>query len=331
MLEFFKKYGVLTFISLFFLGIVIYFASDTVKNTVPGKTIGGDDIIFSIGEKNVTADEYYDQLNDTLGISTTAVLFQMTVSEKAIETTEEMKTQAKLLADSALNQYVSQYGSVAASEEIIDSILRTYGFTGGIEDLDDYFLFTIKNSKIPEEYLTQHKDELIPPYMEESQPRILSHILIKMEDPENPSDEELEKIATVEEALSNNTSFEEVAISYSDDPGSAVAGGYLGLSDSSTSYVPEFLSASLALQEGETSEWIKTDYGYHLIRCDAATFEKIMELEPQSFYEAFFTKNPTVSSKALWEKSKELGVTFADEALEQKLLEYFGLNNGGEE
>ncbi len=59
--------------------------------------------------------------------------------------------------------------------------------------------------------------------------------------------------------------FAELASKYSADPGSARNGGELGWV-SRGSFVPEFEAAAYRMQDGEFSEIVKTDFGYHLIQ-----------------------------------------------------------------
>lgn len=59
--------------------------------------------------------------------------------------------------------------------------------------------------------------------------------------------------------------FAALAAEYSDDPGSGANGGDLGWAKRGA-YVPEFDEAVFSLPIGETSEPIKTQFGYHLIQ-----------------------------------------------------------------
>ena len=60
-------------------------------------------------------------------------------------------------------------------------------------------------------------------------------------------------------------SFEELARVYSDDPGSARAGGDLGNQKRGT-FVPEFEAAAYNLENGEISPIVETEFGFHLIQ-----------------------------------------------------------------
>ena len=75
--------------------------------------------------------------------------------------------------------------------------------------------------------------------------------------------EKLEGIA--QKIISGEESFEAMALKYSMDPGSAARGGDLGFAKRG-SYVPEFEAAVFSLSEGEMSEIIESEYGFHFIK-----------------------------------------------------------------
>ena len=92
-----------------------------------------------------------------------------------------------------------------------------------------------------------------------------SHILVAID--EDTTDEQAaELIKEIQSKLETET-FEELAKQYSDDPGSAAQGGDLGWAETGL-FVPEFESALFSMNVGDTSEAVKTDFGYHLIRMD---------------------------------------------------------------
>lgn len=59
--------------------------------------------------------------------------------------------------------------------------------------------------------------------------------------------------------------FNTLARTYSDDPGSARVGGDLGWQMRGT-FVPEFEAAAFNLEEGEVSDIVESDFGFHIIR-----------------------------------------------------------------
>jgi peptidyl-prolyl cis-trans isomerase D len=76
--------------------------------------------------------------------------------------------------------------------------------------------------------------------------------------------------------------FDELAKKYSDDPGSKDKGGDLG-TQPSTLFVPEFSKAALALNPGQTSDLVRTQFGYHIIQTlskQPASVKTLAEVKP---------------------------------------------------
>ena len=88
-----------------------------------------------------------------------------------------------------------------------------------------------------------------------------SHILIS-----TPGRSEEEALALIQSLQENVTqsNFADYAEKYSEDPGSRQQGGDLGWFKKGQ-MVPEFEQAAFALQPGQISEPVKTQFGYHLI------------------------------------------------------------------
>lgn len=117
--------------------------------------------------------------------------------------------------------------------------------------------------------------------------RHAEHILIKV-DANTPAGDKaaLDKIAEIQKKLKAGESFEELAKTYSQDPGSAKTGGDLGTFEQGV-MVPAFDDAVFAMKEGEVSKPVKTEFGYHLIK-----LEKIIpkQQQPLSAVKAEVTK-----------------------------------------
>jgi peptidyl-prolyl cis-trans isomerase C len=84
--------------------------------------------------------------------------------------------------------------------------------------------------------------------------------------------------------LKKGGKFEDIAKKQSKDPGSGAKGGDLDWANPG-SFVPEFSEALIKLKKGETtSEPIKSQFGYHIIRLDdvrQAQLPKVDEVKPQ--------------------------------------------------
>ena len=282
-MDYVKKYWFVALIAILFSIAIGYFAVSESNAKFKGKQVNGQDVVFEYNGKNVTADDLYDDMFETVAPSLGLRYVQMGMYRYAYEPSEELVAEAEEYYQNTITNYRGYYGE--NYEEYLLSDLYSLGYTK-IEDLKEYFIASLMATELEDNYLADHQDELYGAYAEAKHPRILEHILVKMEDAENPSEEELAKVAAIEEALASGQSFEEVAKAYSDDS-SAESGGYLGFSDDDTSYVTEFLAAAKALSEGEvTSEWVvhtstsSTGYnGWHLIKCVSTSYEDFKDDE----------------------------------------------------
>ncbi len=97
----------------------------------------------------------------------------------------------------------------------------------------------------------------------------VKHILISVKKWDNKTEvsEALNKIKSIQKELKNNGVFERLAEKYSDDQSSARNGGQIGFIKRGD-VVPEFEKAAFKLKEGEISDIVKTQFGYHLIKVD---------------------------------------------------------------
>jgi len=84
----------------------------------------------------------------------------------------------------------------------------------------------------------------------------------------------LAKARDVVKRLRSGSTWEEVCTKYSNDKGSATTGGLLGYVTTDSDLVPAIgkapaiVAAAFKLKEGETSEPLKSDRGWHVIRAD---------------------------------------------------------------
>lgn len=74
-----------------------------------------------------------------------------------------------------------------------------------------------------------------------------------------------ERLYSIRSRILKGERFSTLALLYSEDPGSAKKGGELGFQGKGE-LVPEFEAAAFALKDGEISEVVETEYGYHIIQ-----------------------------------------------------------------
>lgn len=101
------------------------------------------------------------------------------------------------------------------------------------------------------------------------------HILLRVTDDRSEA-QAIEELIALKERLQGGADFAELAREYSEDRGSAEAGGELGMVGRGI-FDPEFENALWSLQEGEISEPVVTEFGVHLIRLDAV---EVVEYPP---------------------------------------------------
>ncbi len=118
-------------------------------------------------------------------------------------------------------------------------------------------------------YYDQHREE----YRVPEQVKV-SHILIKTPLPTPGAKEDEKAVADartkaegVLKELKAGGDFAKLAEKYSDDPGSAKSGGDLGWIGRGRT-VPEFEKAAFSLGKGQTSDLVKSSYGFHIIHVE---------------------------------------------------------------
>jgi peptidyl-prolyl cis-trans isomerase SurA len=94
-----------------------------------------------------------------------------------------------------------------------------------------------------------------------------SHILVDFKDDSSKFDtvQAREKIDSIMQKIKNGESFSNLAQMYSEDPGSKIKGGDLDYFERRR-MVKEFDEAAFALDSGQVSDVVRTNFGYHIIK-----------------------------------------------------------------
>jgi len=93
----------------------------------------------------------------------------------------------------------------------------------------------------------------------------VAQIVIKPEITDDQKDKIREKLNNFRDRVYKGEDFKMLATLYSDDPGSAVKGGELGFVNRGD-LVPEFERAAFRLKEGEISNVVQSQFGYHIVQ-----------------------------------------------------------------
>jgi peptidyl-prolyl cis-trans isomerase D len=150
--------------------------------------------------------------------------------------------------------------------------------------------------------------EANPERFRSAEQRRARHILIAID--QDTDDASARKLATeLRTRLGAGEDFAELARKFSDDPGSASAGGDLGWAGQGT-YVAPFEAALYGQKLGEISDPVKTEFGYHIIQLaemrpgaersfEEARTELADEIRGSSAQDAFFALTEKMDDAAL--------------------------------
>lgn len=141
----------------------------------------------------------------------------------------------------------------------------------GIDTTDAFSKeFNLYKEQLKKPYLAETKiiDQLVEEAYKRFEQEInASHILIKIDPNAQPADtlKAYEKVTEIRNKALSGEDFAELAKQYSDDPSAARNGGNLGYFTSFQMVYP-FESAAYTTPEGEISQPVRTQFGYHLIK-----------------------------------------------------------------
>ena len=125
--------------------------------------------------------------------------------------------------------------------------------------------------------LRERLQTVVPLEFTATEPQIKARHLLVSITPEQPTTEQAEadalaRIQGVQARLAAGEDFAALAEELSEDPGSAAQGGDLGFFGEGM-MVPEFEEVAFALEIGQVSEPVRTQFGYHLLKLEERNAE----------------------------------------------------------
>ncbi len=185
-----------------------------------------------------------------------------------------IENRSAYLKDMANSKYAQILAGFPDERTMLDAykFRSSYEMKNAIERLDtDQYYAQAKYARITEkadvtpsevtDFYTMYQTQF-PMVPEEV---ALAQITILPELTESHKQELIDRLNKIKQDIQNGESFESQARIYSEDPGSAAKGG-LYTNISKGQMVKPFEAAALNLQEGELSEPVASDFGYHLIQ-----------------------------------------------------------------
>lgn len=314
-----KRFWFVILVAAIFLSVIGVFVNDKYQAVFKGKRVDGKSVVFEINGQDVTADDLYSKVYKISGTSLVAEKMINDFLTKNVELTSDELSDAQDTAAS----YMSYYTNNSISEETVNNYYAKLGY----KDLEDYAIAQAKEFKLAKAYVKERLDTYYPKFEENEKPRLVSHILIKMDDKDNPTDEEITRRDAVDTALAGGMTFAEAAEQYSEDETSRVENGSIGFQTASSSLDSGFLAEMLVLNSGETSGWTKSTYGQHLIHIDSTALADFEEND--DFWTALINywsdNDVNLTNIAVWDAIQAKSPTFASTELEQAIKDYLGI------
>ena len=184
---------------------------------------------------------------------------------------------------------------VVSNDEVEDEVNKRLSYfetqLGSVQKVEDYFGKSKANIKlelgkvIKDQFMAQKMQtkltsslKVTPAEVKESYALLsdseipnmptqveVAQIVIKPEITDDQKDNIREKLNNFRDRVYNGEDFKMLATLYSDDPGSAIKGGELGFVNRGD-LVPEFERAAFRLKEGEISNVVESQFGYHIVQ-----------------------------------------------------------------
>ncbi len=186
--------------------------------------------------------------------------------------------------DQALDQQIQQRIDQAGGEEALEKILGKK-----ISELRRFYrndvrkqLLTqqIQSTRFNDVKVSRSDVEQFYATYKDSLPKVgesvnLSHILLEVKPGESAYREARALAQSLLDSIRRKGgNFDELAKAFSSDPGSARKGGDLGWFNRSD-FVKEYADAAVRLEEGQISDLVKTQFGYHIIQLLGRSGDKI--------------------------------------------------------
>lgn len=278
---------------------------EAIKKTVVAK-VGDEKITLGDVDSQIqaTIDQLKQQYGDDYESNETA---KSTLTEQRKSAVDQLVQQKILLKKSdelgvtpteeelnkAVDDQVAQYTEVYGGEDKLIEALTAYGLnmdslkkmTRENEIMNKVYEEITKDVKVSDEDAKKYYDENITQFTEGAGATV-SHILAKFNETgaEATAEEDAkakEKANSIKAKLNSGSKFDEVAKAESDDTGSKASGGSLGHIDyASTQYVKEFMEGFKNLKEGEVSDLVKSQFGYHIIKVtNVQTEDKVQSFD----------------------------------------------------
>jgi len=268
------------------------------------KKIIADKIVAQVGDKIILRSDIYNSIQDAqrqgspLPPNPECVLVERALIEKALVLQAEKDSlpvseeDLEAALDNQIRGFTMQYGSREVLEEVAGKTVYQLkeDFRQPFRErklADQMRAKIVENVKMtPNEvsaYFNQIPKDSLPFYESELE---VKEIVVYPK-----ANREVESYVTRElndwkkQVEDGSKKFEQLAKSYTEDPGSKETGGQYNINRNDKFWDPAFLSAAFKLKEGQVSQVVKSKFGLHLIQMvsrsgDDAVIRHILRIPP---------------------------------------------------
>ena len=335
--DFIKDNWFVLVIAVLILCGVVYFIMDTTKDNISAKHQDGKDVVATLENKAITADDLYHEATP-FDAPLLYNMYKNAVIEESVKTTKEMKKEAKNM-ENAIESNIKAQDS-ENYKIAIDTELAIYGFNG-YEELNDYCLMNVKQKEMNKKFIEEHFDEYKGP-VESLSPRTISIIKVDVENPAEISEAEQKKMDSIDKSISED-SFAKAATAFSEDVMTSKDDGFFGYicstdSMQTTGLNDSVLQQAFTLEKGETSSWIQTVdpntslSSYYKVHVDETDLETIFKSDKpmvkDRLVSSFIDTNANLEMDVIEAAAKKLDIQFHDEKVEKKIKNYIASMKG---
>ncbi len=259
----------------------------------------------------LTPQEFEEQMTENLLLQKLEYLIKQTVRISDQEILEDYKLEnEKVQVEGVLIKPGQFEENVEFTDEDVASYYETHKETFKTPERVKIQYIHFDPQQIQDE-ITLTEEEILQ-YYEEHESEFnkgkevrARHILFRLDkDADEETEAEVKKKAEeVLQQLKNGADFAEMAKEYSEDTASGKEGGDLGFFTKGM-MVPEFEEVAFVLKEGEISDLVRTQFGYHIVKV-----EETRE-EPDPYEKA----KPVISERLKLEQAKKLALERAEES-----------------
>lgn len=283
--------------------------------SIPTYVQANEDPIATVGEHQITKDDFYEAMKKVAGPVTLRTLILETILEANADNPEELKKSA----EEEVNEQIEQAGGEDVFKQLLVSqklgTIEEYRYQVYVRNL--FQNVVEKNIDLSDEAIKAYYDEGYAPMME------AQHILVETEE------EALEAI----QRINDGEEFDAVAREISKD-GTASNGGLLQPFKTGQ-MVSEFEEAVKGLENGKMTETpVKSQFGYHVIKAinngEKKPFEEVKEEVKEQYIVSKFS-DTQFSYKIIGQLLVDTGYEIKDEDLKDAVSDLIELTKEPEE